>query len=112
MGMQESSKSILLFIVTNFMGGFRMPQFFGGRPGFGGFRDGRSQFSSGQGNTADKETEKPIATGEDSLFPDNCGRDDNNKGKLCFPDGLLCQNSKIRPISSLIIIRILFFIGE
>jgi len=74
--------------VGQFMGGFQMP--FGG---FRGFRDGRSQFNSGgQGNTADKETEKPIATGEDSLFPENCGRDDNNKGKLCFPDGLLCQN--------------------
>ena len=35
-------------------------------------------------------------TGRDQLFPDDCGRDDNNKGNLCFPDGLLCQNSKIR----------------
>ena len=72
------------------IGGFRMPFF--------GFRDGRSQFSNGQGNTAEKATEKPIATGQDSLYPDNCGRDENNKGNLCFPDGLLCQNSKISPI--------------
>ena len=35
-------------------------------------------------------------TGRDQLYPDDCGRDDNNKGNLCFPDGLLCQNSKIR----------------
>jgi len=80
--------------VTQFMPRFRMP-FFGGQNS-GGLRDGRSQFSGNSGNsignTANKETEKPVATGNDSLFPEDCGRDDNNKGKLCFPDGLLCQN--------------------
>ena len=35
-----------------------------------------------------------MATGHDNPFPDDCGRDDKNKGKLCFPDGLLCQKSK------------------
>jgi len=72
----------------HFMPHFRMPHFFGGQQSQG-LRDGRSQF---QGNTADKATKEPVATGRDQLYPDDCGRDDNNKGNLCFPDGLLCQN--------------------
>ena len=64
---------------------FRMPHFFGGSEEFR---------SNGVGNTADKATKEPIATGKDALYPDDCGRDDKNKGLLCFPDGLLCQNSK------------------
>ena len=66
---------------------FHMPHFFGGQSEQ--FRGGKSV-----GNTRDKATEKPIATGHDTLYPEDCGRDDNNKGLLCFPDGLLCQNRK------------------
>ena len=41
---------------------FRMPHIFGGQQGqqSQGLRDGRSQF---RGNTADKATEEPVATG-------------------------------------------------
>ena len=43
----------------------------------------------------DDGTESPQATGHDEMFPRDCGRDpDDGTGKLCFPDGLLCQNSK------------------
>ncbi len=58
---------------------------FGGFGGFGGSR-GRLDGTGG--------TRKPEATGKDNPFPDDCGRDDDNKGKLCFPDGLLCQQSE------------------
>ena len=45
----------------------------------------------------DDGTESPQATGHDEMFPRDCGRDpDEGTGKLCFPDGLLCQNSKCR----------------
>ena len=43
----------------------------------------------------DDGTQSPVATGNDELFPRDCGRDpDKGTGKLCFPDGLLCQESK------------------
>ena len=43
----------------------------------------------------DDGTQSPQATGRDELFPTDCGRDPNKgTGKLCFPDGLLCQNRK------------------
>ena len=43
----------------------------------------------------DDGTQSPQATGQDSLFPEDCGRDPNKgTGKLCFPDGILCQNRK------------------
>ena len=43
----------------------------------------------------DDGTQSPQATGRDELFPSDCGRDPNKgTGKLCFPDGLLCQNRK------------------
>ena len=43
----------------------------------------------------DDGTQSPQATGIDKLFPDDCGRDvDKGTGKLCFPDGKLCENSK------------------
>ncbi len=59
-------------------------------PGGGGFGGG------GRGGRLDSTggTRKPEATGNDNPFPDDCGRDDDNKGKLCFPDGLLCQKSE------------------
>jgi len=41
----------------------------------------------------DDGTESPQATGHDEIFPRDCGRDpEEGTGKLCFPDGLLCQN--------------------
>merc|ERR1712080_470284 len=41
----------------------------------------------------DDGTQSPQATGIDKVNPDDCGRDpDKGTGKLCFPDGLLCQN--------------------
>jgi len=44
-------------------------------------------------NFVDDGTVAPVATGVDPLFPADCGRDpDKGTGKLCFPDGLLCQN--------------------
>ena len=43
----------------------------------------------------DDGTESPQATGHDEIYPRDCGRDpEKGTGKLCFPDGLLCQNSK------------------
>ena len=62
---------------------FRMPRFFGG---------GRE--TNEIGNTRGKGTKEPQATGEDKVYPDDCGRDEKDKGLLCFPDGLLCANSK------------------
>ena len=45
----------------------------------------------------DDGTESPQATGKDELFPRDCGRDpDKGTGKLCFPDGLLCQDSEYK----------------
>merc|ERR1719499_308592 len=41
----------------------------------------------------DDGTQSPQATGRDEKNPSDCGRDpDKGTGKLCFPDGLLCQN--------------------
>jgi hypothetical protein len=59
----------------------RMPKFFGG---------GQSEASGGSSGT-----EKPQSTGIDKLYPEDCGRDKNNKGLLCFPDGKLCSQSNI-----------------
>ena len=43
----------------------------------------------------DDGTQSPQATGRDELNPTDCGRDPNKgTGKLCFPDGILCQNRK------------------
>ena len=45
----------------------------------------------------DDGTQTPQATGRDEILPSDCGRDpDAGTGKLCFPDGLLCQNRKFR----------------
>ena len=53
------------------------------------------RFFGGGPRFTDDGTQSPQATGNDKLFPDDCGRDeDKGTGKLCFPDGLLCQNSK------------------
>ena len=43
----------------------------------------------------DDGTESPQATGHDEMFPRDCGRnEETGTGKLCFPDGLLCQDSE------------------
>ena len=43
----------------------------------------------------DPGTPVPQATGFDELFPADFGRHPHDgTGKLCFPDGLLCQQSK------------------
>lgn len=61
------------------------------------------RFFGGGPKFVDDGTQTPQATGNDKLFPDDCGRDeDKGTGKLCFPDGLLCQNSKLRAISVII----------
>lgn len=44
----------------------------------------------------DDGTQKPRSTGIEQLFPTDCGRDpQKGTGKLCFPDGILCQQSKL-----------------
>ena len=62
------------------------------RPAFfssGGVRPSRPTKDSSGG------TLKPVATGHDNPFPDDCGRDKKKgTGLLCFPDGKLCQESK------------------
>ena len=43
----------------------------------------------------DDGTRSPQATGREEINPSDCGRNPNDgTGKLCFPDGILCQNSK------------------
>ena len=38
----------------------------------------------------------PQATGHDELFPADCGRHPHDgTGKLCFPDGILCQTREL-----------------
>ena len=99
-----------------------MPQFvnFGGFQGFGNFfqpiQNAFQPFNNNvvqpfmqgvmhmfgmedHGNTTPKPkfkddgTESPQSTGKDELFPRDCGRDtEKGTGKLCFPDGQLCQD--------------------
>ncbi len=45
-------------------------------------------------NQIEQGTRFPQATGRDDLFPPDCGKNPDGTGKLCFPDGILCQNSK------------------
>ena len=35
-----------------------------------------------------------LPPGKDKLFPDDCGRQDDGKGKLCFGDPELCRQSE------------------
>ena len=43
----------------------------------------------------DEGTLQPQATGFDEVFPANCGRNiKDGTGKLCFPDGILCEQRK------------------
>ena len=63
----------------------------GGDSSADGFGSGRP--SNNEGGIGG--TKKPVATGIDNPFPDDCGRDaDTGTGLLCFPDGKLCQESK------------------
>ncbi len=61
---------------------------------FGGF--GRpSQPSAAENFGIGGGTGAPQATGRDELNPADCGRDKKTgKGSLCFPDGLLCEQSR------------------
>ena len=48
-----------------------------------------------QGHNFDEGTVEPLATGFDEILPSNCGRNlKDGTGKLCFPDGVLCQRRK------------------
>ena len=56
--------------------------------GFGGLFNGGGRFT-------DDGTQQPKADGKEELLPSDCGRNtDTGTGKLCFPDGLLCQDRK------------------
>jgi len=62
---------------------------------FGGGGGGGGLFGAlfGGGRFKDDGTQSPQATGRDEIYPRDCGREpDKGTGKLCFPDGLLCQN--------------------
>lgn len=75
--------------VMNLFSGPSRPLF--GRPSF----SRRPPFSGGRpGRFRDDGTQRPQASGKDELLPGDCGIDEKGMGKLCFPDGLLCQNSK------------------
>jgi len=61
--------------------------------GGGGFFGLGDIFGGGGGRFTDDGTQSPVSTGNDELYPTDCGRDtDKGTGKLCFPDGLLCKN--------------------
>lgn len=69
--------------------------FHGPEPPFGsaGHHDQHPFFDDG--------TQQPQATGFDDLYPADCGRNpEDGTGKLCFPDGLLCRQSKIKTFKS------------
>ena len=94
--MRLSGKVLLAFAILAAYSGFVDGQFDflrnifrpSGRGGglFGGIFGGGGRFT-------DDGTQSPQATGKDELFPRDCGRDTSEgTGKLCFPDGLLCQN--------------------
>lgn len=68
--------------------------FGGGNGGGGGGGGGGFNLFGGRtrGRFTDDGTQRPVASGRDELFPSDCGRnEDTGRGKLCFPDGLLCQ---------------------
>jgi hypothetical protein len=62
---------------------------------FGGFGAARNPNSAANSFGIVGGTDAPQATGRDDLLPADCGRDKKtNKGSLCFPDGLLCEDRK------------------
>jgi hypothetical protein len=96
--MQLSGKVVLAFALLATYSGFVDGQFDflrnifrpSGNRGNGGLFGG---LFGGGGRFTDDGTQSPQATGKDELFPRDCGREvDKGTGKLCFPDGLLCQN--------------------
>ena len=65
----------------------------GGDSSADGFSNNPSKPSNNAGGIGG--TKKPVATGIDNPFPDDCGRDaDTGTGLLCFPDGKLCEERK------------------
>jgi len=63
---------------------------------FGGFGAARNPNSVANSFGIVGGTDAPQATGRDELLPADCGRDKkSNKGSLCFPDGLLCEDREI-----------------
>ena len=100
--MKTSIKTLLLlaFFATFLLPGAEAQFFnairnlFSGGSG-GGFGGGFNLFGGG-GRFRDDGTQSPVATGQDSLFPSDCGRDTSTgRGKLCFPDGQLCADRKL-----------------
>jgi len=93
----EKMRVILIFAVI-----FAVPtadaQFFNAirnlfRPVQNVFQGAANVLGGGGGNFRDDGTQRPKADGKEELFPSDCGRNtDSGTGKLCFPDGLLCQN--------------------
>ena len=52
-------------------------------------------FFGGGGRFRDDGTQRPQQNGVDELLPSDCGRNTRTgRGKLCFPVGNLCANSK------------------
>ena len=65
------------------------------RPATNLFQGAGNIFGGGGGTFSDDGTKRPQSTGKEELFPTDCGRNtDSGTGKLCFPDGLLCRDSK------------------
>lgn len=77
-------------------------------PVFEAFSDPNGRFPGDQGQLQpgqnglqqfpgiDPGTPVPQATGRDEILPSDCGRHlHDGTGKLCFPDGILCQNSEL-----------------
>ena len=57
-----------------------------------------------EGHHFDEGTLQPLATGFDEVLPSNCGRNiKDGTGKLCFPDGILCQQREYLFVSFLLI---------
>ena len=57
------------------------------------FQGAANVLGGGGGNFRVDGPQRPKADGKEELFPSDCGRNtDSGTGKLCFPDGLLCQN--------------------
>ena len=69
-------------------------QFFAGLSNI--FRQTASGFTRAFGpRFRDDGTQTPVATGNDEVFPRDCGTNvDTGRGKLCFPDGKLCSERK------------------
>ena len=88
-GLAASPPAAEAQLLRNIANLFTAP-FRGGGGGGGGFN-----IFAPRGRFRDDGTQRPVATGRDQINPDDCGRNTNTgRGKLCFPDGKLCQDSK------------------